>query len=807
MMRLYKSLELLLAVVLIFSACHESTQEEMSPLEQQLMASRITLPNGWSLTPPSMSVPLGDLPLNMRRSPSGKYLAVTNNGYGKHTVMLFQLVADQPPTLISKLEVPKAWYGLCFTSDDQTLFLSGGNDNLIRSFHVGEEGLVEKDSIKLGDPWPVKIGPAGMAIDDKSSRLFVVTKEDNSLYVCDLNSYEVANRISLPAEAYDCIVNSAKNELYISLWGGHAVTIMDTRTMTMKASVTVEGHPNAMAFAEKNNTLYVANANSNSVSVVDLTNKKVLEHISTSLHPDDPTGSTPNALALSQDNNTLFIANADNNDLVVFDVSNPGQSVSKGMIPTGWYPTAIVVDSTRILVANGKGEGSMANPKGPNPYIKTGDSTQYIGRLLTGSLSVFPMPTPSELAVYTKVAYQNFPGGSTMADSLSLATNPIPSRENSSSPIKYVFYVIKENRTYDQVFGDIPNGNGDSSLCLFPRYVSPNHHKLADEFVLFDNFYVDAEVSADGHNWSMAAYATDYTEKTWPTYYGDRGGQYEFEGGREIVYPERGYIWNYCKRAGVSYRSYGEFVYKGQATVDVLNGHIDHDFPGFDMDIMDTLRFFRWAHDFDSLLAIDAVPQFSTIRLSSDHTSGASLNKPTPRAYVADNDLGLGRLVDHITHSKIWDRSAIFVLEDDAQNGPDHVDAHRSVLLVISPYIKRSYVDHTMYSTASILRTMELILGLPPMSQYDARATPLYAAFASEPTLTPFIALSNSYPLDELNTRENELSRRSKTFDFRKEDAAPDIAFNEVIWKSVKGIDSEMPAPRRAAFLKESDDD
>jgi hypothetical protein len=380
--------------------------------------------------------------------------------------------------------------------------------------------------------------------------------------------------------------------------------------------------------------------------------------------------------------------------------------------------------------------------------------------------------------------------------------NPIPLHPGEVSPVKYVFYIIKENRTYDQVFGDIEKGNGDAELCLFGEEITPNHHQLAETFTLFDNFYVNAEVSADGHNWSMGAYATDYTEKTWPTLYGGRGGTYDYEGTREISFPEEGYIWDYCRKNGISYRSYGEFIGENGARVEALEGHYDKSFTGFKLSFMDTARFHLWQEDFDSLLAIGEVPQFNIIRLPNDHTAGASLGSYTPRSMVADNDLALGMLVDYISHSKIWDESAIFVLEDDAQNGPDHVDAHRSVLLVISPYTKRNYVDHTLYSTTSVLRTMELVLGLPPMSQYDAAAMPLYRSFTAKKDFSPYHFLPNRYRLDEKNVKNDRLAELSAGFNLEEEDAADDIAFNEVIWKTVKGLDSEMPPPRRGAFIR-----
>ncbi len=801
---IFRIFSLILISSMLFSC---NIGEKNDPIDKDLLnklkAGKVLLPNGWSLTPPLNSLPLDELPLNLQVSPSGRLAAVTNNGYGKQSVMLFDVEKEK---LLDRIEIPRAWFGLKFSADENTLFVSGGNDNMIRIYSIIEDHLTLRDSVVLGAPWPEKnISPAGIELDEKEHKLYVVTKEDNALYVVDLESQE-SRKIPLPAEAYTCIL--VNNKLYISVWGAGKVAVFNTETNEITGFIKVESHPNDMLLSKDSKFLFVANSNSNSVSVIDLDKGKLIETIGTALFPDAPAGSTPNGLAISDDGSKLFIANADNNCLAVFDISEPGNSSASGFIPTGWYPTSVKVVKDKILVTNGKGERSMPNSNGPNPYISRKDSTVYTGRMFKGSLSFIPFPEENELQSYTQLVYENTPYNKEIEKHAEGEEgNPIPAHIGDASPIKYVFYVIKENRTYDQVFGDIEKGNGDSSLCLFPEIITPNHHKLVETYTLFDNFYVNAEVSADGHNWSMAAYATDYTEKTWPTLYGKRGGMYDYEGSREITSPEEGYIWDCCQRNGISYRSYGEFIGGEGARVEALEGHFDPDFSGYNLSIMDTVRFHQWKNDFDLLLASGDVPRFSIIRLPNDHTSGAKLGTPTPKSMLADNDLALGMLVEHISHSKIWGESAIFVLEDDAQNGSDHVDAHRSVLLVISLFTKRNHVDHNLYSTASVLRTMELILGLPPMSQYDAAAMPLYKSFMKQKDLTPYIHLPNSYRLDEINTEYNELARLSEQFNLEQEDAADDIAFNEVIWKTVKGIDSEMPPPRRGAFIHVLEDD
>ncbi|UOG77590.1 beta-propeller fold lactonase family protein (plasmid) [Hymenobacter tibetensis] len=776
-------------------------------------ASQILLPNGWLLTPAgSSSLPLGDLPLNMQLSRSGQLLAVTNNGQSKQRI---QLIDPKAGTLLDQQTIRKSWYGLQFSADGKKLYASGGNDNLIIAYSIVNRKLASADTLRLGQAWPKeKISPTGIALDDARNRLYTVTKEDNSLYVVDLKTKATLKKVSLGHEAYSCVLAPDRRLLYISLWGGDKLAVYDTQTEQLVGEIATESHPNEIILTRSGKVLFVANANDNSVSVIDTKTRKVLEVISTALYPTKLTGSTTNGLALSPDEKTLYIANADNNCLAVFNVAEPGKSSAKGFIPTGWYPTNVKTLGRKILVANGKGFSSLANPAGPQPVKKSDNSgshtgvagapeVQYIGSLFKGTLSFINQPKADQLKAYSAQVYANSPFTKQVAEQAKgEAGNPIPRRVGEKSPIKYVFYIIKENRTYDQILGDMPEGNGDTTLCIFPEKVTPNHHALAREFVLLDNFYVNAEVSADGHNWSMAAYATDYTEKTWPTSYGGRGGTYDYEGTRKIAYPRDGYIWDYCQRAGLSYRSYGEFAGDGKATLKSLEGHIALKSPGFDMDIKDVERTRIWRQDFDSLLARGAVPQFSTIRLGNDHTSGQRKGKFTPTAAVADNDLALGQLVEHLSKSSIWKESVIFVLEDDAQNGPDHVDAHRSPAFVISPYTRRGAVDHTMYSTSGVLRTMELILGLPPMSQYDAAALPLFNCFQAMPNLAPYQVKAAQVNLDARNTAWNKSAERSEHFDFASEDAAPDLDLTEVVWKAIKGEDAVVPAPRRGAFLK-----
>jgi YVTN family beta-propeller protein len=784
-------------------------------------SSQILLPNGWKLSPAGTSIQLGDLPLNMQLSSTGRFLAITNNGQSTQSL---QLIDPDTKRIVDERVLSKAWYGLAFSKDEQHLYASGGNDNWILDFRLKNGLFGNCDTIKLGPIWPKgKISPAGIVVNRTNSRLYTVTKEDSTLYIINPVAKKILSKVQLPAIAYSCVLSADESKLYISLWGGKAVAVVTLESGKIAKIIPVGDHPNELLLNKKGNILFVANANDNSVSVINTTTGKVIETIATTLYATQLTGSTTNGLALSANEKSLYIANADNNCLAVFDVSKPGSSLSQGFIPVGWYPTSVKTLGDKILVSNGKGNTSLPNPKGPQPISKVDNSgyhmgstannrLQYIAGLFKGTLSFINVPKPEQLKAYTKQVYANTPftdKKTTLAEGE--AGNPIPRRAGEKSPIKHVFYIIKENRTYDQVLGDLPNGNGDSSLCLFGRKITPNQHALAEKFVLLDNFYVDAEVSADGHNWSMAAYATDVVEKTWPTSYGARGGSTSFEGGRPVTYPKGGFIWDYCQRAGVSYRSYGEFGSYAKASIKSLQGHMCAQSPGFNMDITDQVRVDAWEHDFDSLLTAGAVPQFSTLRISNDHTSGQKKGKVSPQAAVADNDLAVGRIIEHLSHSSVWKESVVFILEDDAQNGPDHVDAHRSPAYLVGPYVKREVGVHTMYSTSGFLRTMELILGLPPMSQYDAGAVPLYECFTSKPDLTPYTLIKPSIDLDTRNVAVNESSRRSELFNFAMEDSAPDLDLNEVVWKSVKGEHSVMPAPKRSAFVilekKKKDDD
>lgn len=849
--KLFITLSLILTLAFPTFAQQAKAQAERTMPGQK--ASSMLLPNGWMLTPEGKQIPVSDLPMNMELSKDGRFLLVTTNGNGEQEVDILDVQSQQT---LQKITVKKSWLGLAFAPDNKRFFVSGGDDNEVLVFNFDNGKATDAGKIILGSKEFHALDnsarnkartagrgefafPAGIAATPDGKRLYIAENLTNKVAVVDLSNNQVITKISVGEYPYDCTISNDGKRVYVSNWGARSISVINPATNQVIGNIPTGDHPNDIELTRNGKTLYVANANSNTVSVIDTAQMKEIEAINTALHPKSPIGSTPNAVALSPNEKTLYIANADNNNVAIVDVSKRRDSKVKGFIPTGWYPTSIRASKNgkQIYVANGKGTTSAANPKGPQPVPgqsrTESKDVQYIGSLLKGTVAIIDLPADAKLAQLTKQTYANSPYTDELLQQARApkAGTAIPIKVGDASPIKHVIYIIKENRTYDQVLGDMPEGNGDASLCLFGEEVTPNHHALARQFVLLDNFYVDAEVSADGHNWSTAAYATDYVEKTWPTNYSSRGRTYDYEGSKKIARPTKGFIWDHCKAAGVSYRSYGEFIgvrdvkvgggggndmdsataskarkenYTGEES---LIGHFSPAYPSWNLDISDLTRVDVWLSEFREFEKNGKLPQFQVVRLGNDHTQGTRAGALSPRAYVAQNDLAVGRLVEAVSNSKYWADTAIFILEDDAQNGPDHVDAHRSPAYIASAYTKRNFVDSTMYTTSGMLRTMELILGIPPMSQYDAAAMPMFNSFTNKADLKPFKSLPARVNLEERNAPNAPGAQRSAQLDFSKEDAAPDIEFNEIIWKSVHGANAQMPAPVRSAFVRAVADD
>ncbi len=786
------------------------------------------LPNGWTINAQGKQAALGDLPVHLLVHPSGTELAVLHSGYGEHEIITLEANTFNK---IARVPIPQSFYGLAFSSDGKFLIASGGEDERVYVFPY-DKGF-------LGPPRTLVFGT-------KTDKFVVsgvgLSADDSTAYVCGLLANQVkrisrpleqdlgaslvaSDSLQLPAESYPyTVLEDPKNgRLYVSLWGRAEVAVVDLKTWSVVDTWKTLSHPTEMILLDDSQRLLVACSDENSVVVIDSTNGERQEVLATALYPGAKNGSTPSAICVSPDRRVLIAVNSGNNNIALFDVSEPKKSRSLGFIPVGWYPTNVAFSKSgeQILVTNGKGLASKDNRYGPNPVRPVPRTVmEYIGGLFQGTLSAIPTPTPDELASMTRLAFQSSPlKADASADTRDRSPdNPIPAQVGDESPIKHCFYIIKENRTYDQVFGDVAKGNGDPSLCIFGQTVTPNHHALADQFVLLDNLYVDGEVSADGHEWTMAAYATDFVEKTWPLTYGKSRGKltYPAEGATKIGQPSSGYLWGKCKEGGKSYFSFGEFIANGRkpgepsyAKIPVLEGHFDPNYRSYDLEYSDLDRAESIIKRLKQFEAEDNLPNFISIHLPNDHTSGTRVGKLTPTAMVAQNDAALGKVIEAITNSKFWSKSAVFVIQDDVQNGSDHVDAHRSVALAISPYIKRGTVDSSMYSTSSMLRTMELILGLDPMTQFDAAAKPMYNAFHATPDLTPYRALA---PLVDITATNNALAwgaDTSEKMDFSIPDAADDLILNDIVWRSVRGVESPMPPPVRAAFVftRGGDDD
>jgi YVTN family beta-propeller protein len=805
------------------------------------------LPNGWHLTPAGRHVPTTDLPLNIVPLKDGRHALVGTCGFNPHHLSLVDLEAGK---VVARATVIQSWFGLAVSADGKKAWWAGGGADLLHTFDVGEKAVTrlgppepdpldrpKGDRPKRGERPKEKGEPAG---GFKSG--VCLSADGKTLYSLDVEAGTVTavstadGAAGKPAPAgvrpYDVVASRNGALLYVSDWAGRVVLALDPKDLRVVAKIPVGEHPNQMALHTKDDRLFVACASSNCVSVIDTKRGVVTETVYTALFPKAPEGSTPDAVAVSPDGKTLYVANADNNCVAVVDVEVPGKSAVKGFVPTGWYPTAVAVtpDGKNLLVGVGKGLTTTGNPvpADPSKIERTRGETEsrrvinwpFIGQTLEGAVSVVPVPDGAKLKEYTAQVYRNCPYSDAQ---LTAAPHPvktaIPTKVGDPSPIKYVVYVIKENRTYDQVFGDLaagpnPKGKGDPKLCMFPRKVTPNHHKLAEEFVLLDNLYCNGQVSRDGHPWSTAAYGTDYVSRDWHLTYSARKGVPDTDDG-DLARPPSGYLWDACKRAGVSYRSYGEYGsrvsdgkggFKMEGRVPGLVGHMCPDY-GLPKDagakVRDTDRADVFIRELKQFEKDGTMPRFIVMSLGEDHTTGTTPGTFTPQACVASNDLALGRVVEAVSRSKFWKETAIFVIEDDAQNGPDHVDAHRTVGLVISPYTKRKHVDSTQYATVSMIRTMELILGLPPLSQYDAAARPMFNSFTDTADLTAYTHAPAEIDLDAKNGKDAFGAGLSMKMDFTEYDQIDDFELNYVLWHAVMGKDApQPPAVRRAIAFR-----
>lgn len=779
------------------------------------------LPNGWRITPLGKAIPTEDMLLNLLPSPDGKVVVALHGGFNPHGLVVVDTAKEEAT---QRIKLKSAWLGMAWSPDGSKLYVSGGNAAgprpgptpapiYVFSYSAGKLSDAPVQTLKETIP-AADIYWSGLAHHPKTNTLYAANRgagrTAGHVVVFDSSTGALRKRILVEASPYDLVLSPDGATLYVSNWSSDSISVIDTASEKVVASIAVGDNPNDMEL-HRDGRLFVSCANENTVYVVDTAKRRATERISVALHEGAPVGATPNALTLDKDNNMLFVANADNNAIAVVRVAEAGESEVLGFIPSGWYPSSLALtgkQKSKLYIGNSKGLGSYSNIRGPHSPLPPGDEGKgTIKSLQKGSVNIMSLASmKSELKKWTRQVYANVPYTTDMLTRAKApaAASVIPRDVGAGSPIKHVIYIIKENRTYDQVFGDLKQGNGDPRLTIFGREVTPNQHALAEQFVLFDNLFCDGEVSVDGHSWSNSAYATDFNEKFWPPNYGGHSRALP----AAAYVPSSGHLWDLASRKGLTYRSYGEYATRSSdgTTMEAapgVGGLLGRVAPKYKLPGMrdpdnagEFIREFdEYEKNFDSADPNLRLPNFIVMSLPENHTTGTTPGRPTPRAQVASNDWAVGMVVERVTNSRYWPETAIFIIEDDAQDGSDHVDARRTTGLAISPYIKRGTVDSTLYTTSSMLRTMELLLGLPPMTQFDAAATPMYAAFGDKADLTPYKQIKPLIDINQVNTVTAWGARESLEMDFSEVDRTPMFALNEIIWKSVRGADSEMPLP------------
>jgi YVTN family beta-propeller protein len=759
-------------------------------------------PQGWFVSPAGIQTQVGERPFGVALSPDGNFLAVTNDGVGTQSIQIVDRVNSKVIQEIDYTGPQGVYVGIMYSPDGTKLYASAGGTffnadgtssdtgafNGVRVYDVDPGTGLLTESTPILIPRPVAGGKminlftAGLTLSADGSTLYVADNLGSALSVVNLNadptSPGYATTIPVGPNPYTVILSADGNTAYVSNQGGETVSVIDLTNPFLAESDRIEvgTHPNAMAVNPVNHELYVANADSDTISVIDPSTNVVVRTIDLKPYLGSREGSSPDALAVSPEGSTLYVANALNDDVAVIELgSSDTPDKIQGLIPTAWYPTALTLSNNgqELDVLNAKGLGAGPNVNGPNPYKNPyGPANQYVASMIMGTLSQITVPDDAQLAAYTTqvVANNGFNEGNKVRTAGTPPSSVIPLRAGDPTPIKHVIYVIKENRTFDQVFGSLGKGNGDPALNLFGDESAPNQRALEKQFVTLDNFYSDAEVSADGWNWATGAEANSYVQHAWPQNYGGQNRPYDFEGGNLATSPGTdptdAFIWNKLSDNGISYRNYGFRVFGGVVaggTEPRLAANTDMAFAGYDLRKPDSIpdliktgvnqptRIGEWLKEFNNYEATGTLPTVEFVRLPNDHTAVNTIGAPTPRAYVADNDYAVGQLVDAVSHSKDWGSTAIFIIEDDAQEGPDHVDAHRTIAQVISPYTQTGAVDSTFYSQVSVLRTIEQIVGISPMTQFDAAAVPMLNAFVNTPNMTPYTAIVPTQNVHEKN--------------------------------------------------------
>jgi YVTN family beta-propeller protein len=764
------------------------------------------LPTGVTLEPAGVSVGLGPMPLGMTFSPDSSRIVVVLSGYRGQG---FQVVDRAARRVVQTVVQPAAFLGATFSVDGSKLYVSGGDRDVVYAYDWRADSASLADSIALGPPpgrgasWAC---PAALACSPDGRHLYVAENLADSLAVVDLHLGRVIARLPVGPYPYGVAV-AANGHTYVSAWGGSWISTFTDgqRGLVPGPRIEVGLHPSALLLDREGSRLYVACSSSDLIAVVDARHDSVVARLRDSAPGGPAEGSGPDAFALSPDARRLYVAEADNDAVAVFGVgtagapSVAGDGALLGRIPVEWYPSAVATYGDSLWVLNGKGGGTTANPARPQPGSGGKlDPMQYTLGQTSGSLTILAAPSTGELVGLTRRV---------------VASNGWnrPAAAAAFPPFRHVLYIIRENRSFDQVLGDLPGADGDTSLLYFPRDVTPNAHALAERFGTWDRFFVNGEVSGDGHEWCTAAYAADYVEKVLPSLYSDRRPPYDSTAAKRGRLPEEdaeqplsGYVWDLAHAAGASLMNFGEFTRQDAdgrwvGTRPRLAAHTDPAYPGWDLAVPDTARAAHWIEAFRAQALGDSMPALTLLWLPNDHTAGAKPGALTPRAYVADNDLALGRVIEALSRSRYWTSTIVFVLEDDAQDGPDHVDSHRSVLLVVSAWTRPGVV-HRFANTTDVMATIDRVLRLGAMSKYDYFGRPLTGVYAAAPDSTPYVAIRPRVPLTEVNPGHTALARLTRRLDLTAEDRADPALFNRILWRMLKGACRPMPQPRRAGM-------
>ena len=799
----------------------------------------ILVPSNQLLRPAGLQVYLPGRPVDLALTPDENFLLVKN----KEDLDLIRLSDRTIMQTLPFNQSEASFTGICLSPDGNRIYLTDAIDRIYIAEFDKNKLMQWKDPIILPNPSEGYPAPGGLCLNDKGDKVYVTLTRNNSLAIINLHDNSMIE-VPVGVAPYS-VLCASQTKAYVTNWGGRhpvegestynssgtqvlvdpktgianngAVSVVDLVRNVQTKIIEVGLHPCDIVLSPDKERLYVACANSDIISVINTTTDEVVENISVHMQENILFGSSPNDLIISPDGKFLYVANGTDNAVCVIQTGTPGKVL--GYIPTGWYPGSVILNKTgKILyVANVKGIGSRNQRT---------DRIGYNSHNHLGSISIIPLPGRPELQKMTETVNLN----NSWAEKLkglyqseaSREKVPVPVLPSQTSFFKHVVYIIKENRTYDQVFSDMAKGDGDTSLLEFGREITPNHHLLAETFVLLDNFYCSGVLSADGHQWTDEAFVTDYLEKS----FGGFPRSYPYDGDDALAYASSGFIWDNVLNHGLTFRDYGEFVraiidpddatfteiyqdfkagtnnikIQAKANLEQLTPYLCPTYIGFPNEVPDVYRAAEFIKELKNFEKNNDLPNFIIMLLPNDHTSGTRPGMPTPRAAVADNDLALGQIVEAISGSKFWKETCILVTEDDPQDGLDHVDGHRTVGLVISPYTKRGEVVSTYYSQINMVRTIEDIFGIPPMNQLDLSAEAMVDCFTDKPDFTPYKAVKNNISLDELNPELISLSgdqlywaKKSLEQDLNDVDRINEDIFNRIIWHSVKGYDRPYP--------------